>query len=71
MAARASRTRSALQYKGPEHSGRKVLISLRLDSAAARDEGTAVLKGNSHSTLIRISNDKKIDQDVLAAEIFV
>lgn len=66
----ASRTRSALQYKGPKHSGRKVLISLRLDSAAAGDEGTTVLKGNSHSTLIRTSNDKELDQVGLATKIF-
>lgn len=35
------------RYKGPEECGRKVLISLRLDSATSRDEGTAVgLKEN-------------------------
>lgn len=34
-------------YKGPGECGRKVLISLRLDSATSRDEGTAAgLKGN-------------------------
>lgn len=64
-----ARVGSTFRHKGPEHSGRKVLISLRLDSATTRDEGT-VLKGNSHSTLIRTSNDKEIDQDVyVPAEI--